>query len=259
MATSAGHPGRANEDFVGAVVNAVVLVDGAGITGIEGICRHGIAWYAHRLGAAILARLSLAASGTDGNLMAMVAAAIDEVTDAHRDTCNVADPSSPSATVAVVRVADGRADHLVLGDCVLVLDAVDSPAQLVEDRREPDFARPFREGLAALDPGSPDFARLRSQSIAAFRERRNQPGGFWVAKDNGRVAEHAVIGSRPAAQLRRVTLLSNGASRVVDRFDLMDWSEVAAHEPEELIRLVREAEAAGGVDADDATAAHWRF
>lgn len=195
MATSAGHPGRANEDFVGAVVNAVVLVDGAGITGIEGICRHGIAWYDHRLGAAILARLSLAASGTDGNLMAMVAAAIDEVTDAHRDTCNVADSSSPSATVAVVRVADGRADHLVLGDCVLVLDAVDFPAQLVEDRREPDFARPFREGLAALDPGSPDFARLRSQSIAAFRGRRNQPAGFWVAKDDGRVAEHAVIGS----------------------------------------------------------------
>jgi len=30
-------------------------------------------------------------------------------------------------------------------------------------------------------------------------------------------------GSRPAAQLRTVTLLSNGARRVVDRFDLMDW------------------------------------
>jgi len=59
--------------------------------------------------------------------------------------------------------------------------------------------------------------------------------------------------------LRTVTLLSNGASRVVDRMGLMDWSQVAAHEPEELIRLVREAERAGGVDADDATAARWRF
>jgi hypothetical protein len=191
--------------------------------------------------------------------MAAVAAAIDEVTDAHRDTCDVADASSPSAAVAVVRVADGRADYLVLGDAVLVLDAVDSPAQVVEDRREPEMARPFVEQLAALDPGSAEFVRLRSQLITTFRERRNQLGGFWVAKDSGRVVEHAISGSRPTAELRTVALLSNGASRVVDRFGLMEWSQVPAHEPQELIRLVREAEQAGGVDADDATAARWRL
>lgn len=95
MATSAGHPGRANEDFVGAVVNAVVMVDGAGITGIEGICRprdRVVRPPAGRCdpGPALTRRV-----WTDGNLIAMVAEAIDEVTDAHRDTCNVADPSSP--------------------------------------------------------------------------------------------------------------------------------------------------------------------
>jgi len=259
MATSAGHPGRDNEDFVGAVVDAVVLVDGAGITGIEEICRHGIAWYAHRLGATILARLSLAQAVADASLLAIVSAAIDEVTDAHRGTCDVADPSSPSATVAVVRVAGGRADHLLLGDSVLVLDAVGAPVQVVEDRREPDIARPYQEQLTVLAADGVDADQVRNQAITAFRAQRNQPGGFWVAKDSGNVVEHAATGSRPAAGLRTVTLLSNGASRAVDRFGFMHWPQVSAHEPRELIRLVREAEKASGVAPDDATAVRWQF
>jgi hypothetical protein len=206
MATSPGHPGRGNEDFVGGVVDAVVLVDGAGIIGTEDICQHGVAWYAHRLGATILARLSGAEAGVDANLTAVVAAAIDEVTDAHRDTCNVADPSSPSATVAVVRVTDGRADHLVLGDSVLVFDAFDSSAQVVEDRREPEIARPFGEELAALDPGSPDFERRRSELRTLFRQRRNQPGGFWVAKDSGSAGSSDVLSPRPDASPARLPL-----------------------------------------------------
>jgi hypothetical protein len=40
VAARKGHP---NEDFAGAVPRAVVLVDGAGISGIEEICRHGVA------------------------------------------------------------------------------------------------------------------------------------------------------------------------------------------------------------------------
>jgi hypothetical protein len=42
-ATSPGHVGRPNEDFVGDVPGAVVLLDGAGIPGTETICRHGVA------------------------------------------------------------------------------------------------------------------------------------------------------------------------------------------------------------------------
>lgn len=57
MATSAGHAGRSNEDFVGAVPAAAVLLDGAGIPGAESICHHGVAWYTHRLGGALLGLL----------------------------------------------------------------------------------------------------------------------------------------------------------------------------------------------------------
>jgi hypothetical protein len=81
MATSAGHAGRPNEDFVGAVPGAAVLLDGAGIPGTESICRHGVAWYTHRLGGALLGRLSRA-DGQD--LSAILAATLDEIAADHR-------------------------------------------------------------------------------------------------------------------------------------------------------------------------------
>ena len=260
-ATSAGHPGRANEDFVGAVPGAVVLVDGAGISGVEELCRHGIAWYAHRLGTTLLARLSLdAASGsTAADLSDVLAAAIDEVTDLHRDTCDVTDPSSPSATVAVVRLDGERVDHLLLGDSVIVLDAVDGLPRVVEDRREPDTAQPFRVALAGLEAGTTEHERVLDQARTAFRAKRNQPGGFWVAKDDGRAAAEALTGSDDLATLRGASVLSNGASRAVDRFGLLTWAQLLTRDPDDLVRMVREAERAGGVDADDATVACWRW
>jgi hypothetical protein len=48
LATDAGHRGRSNEDFAGAVPAGMVVVDGAGgIAGAEKVCHHGVAWYAN--------------------------------------------------------------------------------------------------------------------------------------------------------------------------------------------------------------------
>src|ERR1700685_4604027 len=103
--TSAGHPDRPNEDFAGAVPGAVVVLDGAGIPGTESICRHGVAWYTHRLGGALLGQLSR----DDGqDLTAILAAAIEEIAAYHHGTCDITNPSSPQATVAVIRVAADR-------------------------------------------------------------------------------------------------------------------------------------------------------
>jgi hypothetical protein len=54
--------------------------------------------------------------------------------------------------------------------------------------------------------------------------------------------------------------MSNGASRVVDRFGLTDWAglmaDLASVGPAEVVRRVREAERAHGVAQDDATVAY---
>jgi hypothetical protein len=192
MATRPGHPGRVNEDFVGAVPDAVVLLDGAGIPGSEHLCHHGTAWYARTLGAALLARLP----GVD-DLVTVLAEAIAEVAGRHDGTCDLADPSSPQAAVAIARRAADRLDHLVLGDAYVVLQA--SPPVVVTDPREVSVRA---EVLATRD--------ALADQVTAFRALRNRPGGFWVAKESPAAAAEAVTGSVPLRTLAGVALLSNG-------------------------------------------------
>ncbi|MEU7909047.1 hypothetical protein [Actinoplanes sp. NPDC049118] len=252
-ASAAARAGRTNEDFVGAVRTAVVLVDGAGIPGAESICRHGVAWYARRLGGTLLDLLS---SAPDRGLQAVLAEAIVRVTDEHRHTCDVADPISPSAAVAVLRLYGDRIEHLVLGDAVLVLDRADGAPLVVSDTREVVIGRSYLPALEAAAGDGEEYRRV----LGELRANRNRPGGFWVAKDDPRAADEAITGSLPVSGLAGAVLLSNGASRIVDRFGLADWPGVlavlASSGPAEIIHRVRQAEARHAVAADDATIAY---
>jgi len=245
--------GRGNEDFAGAVPTAAVVIDGAGIPGAASICRHGVAWYAHRLGGHLLGRLSLR---PEHGLPALLAEAITAVTGEHCDTCDVADPISPSATVAVLRVAGDRLDYLVLGDSVLVLGRADGAPYVVADPREVIVSGSYRPALAATAEDGAEYRRI----LRDLRGRRNRPGGFWVAKDDPRAADEAITGYRPIAELTGAVLLSNGAGRIVDRFRLTDWPGVlavlASSGPDEIIRRVRLAEERHAVTPDDATIVH---
>ncbi|MEU7618704.1 hypothetical protein AB0M91_28480 [Micromonospora rifamycinica] len=249
MATDAGHPGRANEDFAGAVAAGLVLVDGAGgIADAAQVCHHGVTWYATRLGGALLGALSLG-----HGLREVLAEGIERITDEHRDTCDVTHPISPFATVAMLRFVGGRVEHLVLGDAVVVLGRVDGEPFVAHDPREVVIARSVEQRLQGVPPGSDRYRRL----LGELRAQRNSPGGFWVAKDDPRVVAEAVTGSCPAAGVTGAALLSNGASRLVDTFGRTDWAGLldllGSAGPEEVIRQVRQAEAREGVATDDAT------
>jgi hypothetical protein len=262
MATSAGKAGQPNEDFAGAVPGAAVLLDGAGIPGTESICSHGVAWYTHRLGGALLGRLSR----DDGrDLAAILATTIGEIAADHRGTCDITNPSSPQATVMIVRAHRGRLDYLLLADSFLVLDQVHGGPQVITDEREVAARRICAVPLDGVPTGTPEYDRIRDSCVEAMRARRNQPGGYWIAKDDPHAAEEAVTGSRPLHDLDSVALLSNGASRIVSPYGLTDWPGVLellrAYGPAEIIHGVRQAEAHAGAgpDArvpDDATVAH---
>ncbi|MEO3776457.1 hypothetical protein ABGB16_06310 [Micromonospora sp. B11E3] len=133
---------------------AVVLLDGAGIPGTESICAHGVTWYTHRLGGALLGRLSR----DDGrDLGAILAATIGEVAAMHRGTCDVGHPSSPQATVAMVRARRGRLDYLLLADSFLVLDQPDGGPQVLTDEREANARRACSAPLAGVAEGTPEY------------------------------------------------------------------------------------------------------
>lgn len=259
MASSGGQAGRANEDFVGAVPGAVVLLDGAGIPGSGAICSHGVAWYTHRLGGALLGRLSR----DDGQgLAAILAGAIGEIARDHRDSCDITNVSSPQATVAVVRACRGRLDYLVLADSFLVLERVGGEPEVITDGREVAARESCVAPLEGVPEGTPEYERVREACVQRLRAQRNRPGGYWIAKDDPRAAEEAVTGSLALGEVGAVALLSNGASRVVRPYGVTGWGGVVemlrARGPGEVIRRVREVEGSGGgAEADDATVAYW--
>jgi hypothetical protein len=264
MATSPGHVGHPNEDFVGAAPGAVVLLDGAGITGTEEICRHGVAWYAHTLGAILLATLTRA-RGID--LVAALAESIEHVAAQHRHTCAIADPSSPQSTVAVVRFAEDRADYLLLADAFAVLERSNAGPLVMTDPREVTVRRECMGPLNGLPAGTPEYERAQLSVIDALRARRNQSGGYWIAKDDPHAASEAVTGSVPLQGLKGAALLSNGASRIVAPYRLAEWPAVLTllrMDVDRVLQLIRDAEteatATGSLPgfkfSDDATVAY---
>ncbi|MEO3785551.1 protein phosphatase 2C domain-containing protein [Actinocorallia sp. B10E7] len=266
IGTEPERPGKENEDFAAVLPGAVVVIDGASAPpGLESGCAHSVAWYARTLGGL------LAGVVTDPSLTLADAleAGIERVVLAHTDTCDVGNPHSPSATVAVARATGDELEYLVLADTtVLLARSRDEPLAVTDGRLE--ALRGRIDGLAegpSLWGDTRAFARLsRVEKFAAYR---NRPGGFWVAGTDPAAAREAVTGSLPLAEVLSVSVMTDGATRLVDLFGLRTWSGALDLLDEEgpagLIRRTREAEASDpdgtrwprAKASDDATVVHW--
>jgi Protein phosphatase 2C len=243
LATAPADPARPNEDFVAATPDAAVLLDGAGTpTGSDSGCAHGVAWFVRQLGTAVLASI---ATDDAAELAAGLARAIEQVRSLHASTCDLEHPGSPSATVVALRAGGARVDYLVLADSVLVLDCF-GELRVLTDAREVQVGRRFRARMDALPNGTPEHEEALREYIEALRAHRNRDGGYWVASAEPAAASQALTGSVPRAEVRAAALLSDGASRLVDRFGLASWQEVLKTldtlGPGELLRQVRAAE-----------------
>jgi hypothetical protein len=243
IATQAGSTDTANEDWAGALVPGLALVldglsapDGTG-TG----CRHGTPWYVSQLGPRLL---TLAANPAQ-SLADALAEAIRQVAGLHPG-CDLTHPGTPSATVVLLRALEERADYLALADATLLLDTAEG-LKVVSDERVNQLAGKERAAANQVPAGSALKLRRRVQLTRALRRSRNRPGGYWVAAADPRAASQAVTGTLPGNSLQRAVLLSDGASRLVDLFELVTWEELLAlldeNGPEELLRQVRAAEA----------------
>jgi hypothetical protein len=259
VATEPGSATAQNEDRSAVALDTVVVIDGATARTDTG-CVHGVAWYAEQLAAALLRHRS------DGPAAALTAA-IRDVADLHRGTCDLDHPGSPSAAVGIVEVSGDELRYLVLAD---VSVAIDTGAEIVVicDDRVSRVARPEREAAAALPFGSPEKAAARVLMRRTELAARNTPGGYWVAGSDPAAVAHALTGTVPLSTVRRVALLTDGAARAVDSFQLHDWRTlldlVADRGPATLLAQVRAAEAGDpqGVRwprnkiSDDATVAY---
>lgn len=211
---------RRNEDYAAVSASSAVLVDGASAFGSDSGCVHGVAWYARQLGATLLAALDY---GERRPLRDCLAEAIMRVAGLHEHSCDLDHPGTPSATVLAVRLTGDELDYLVLSDSSLVLDDGGADPLVVTDNREALAGAHLRH-LMDHPGGTPELAAGARAYVEALAEYRNRPGGFWVASTDPDAAAEALSGSARLAGLRAVALLSDGATRLVDRFGLLDWS-----------------------------------
>ncbi|MEV0975930.1 integrase [Streptomyces sp. NPDC049915] len=266
LASLPAQPGRENEDFAATASGAAVLLDGAGVAGAETGCSHGVAWFSSSLGGLLLGAITAHAARP---LSECLADSIRAVRSLHQGTCDLVHRASPTSTVVAVRACGDALEYLVLGDSSLLLAGKGGEPTVVTDRRLDEVGKRLRGPVDALPTGSSEHAVALAEYRDALTELRNRPGGFWIAGPDPRAAEHSLTGAVPLASLASVTLLSDGATRLVDRFELTTWQETLAvvdsSGPAELVRQVREAEAGDiegrrwprGKAHDDATVLHW--
>lgn len=263
LASEPADPLRGSEDFAAATNHSVVLLDGAGVPpGVSIGCRHGVAWFARNLGTRLLAEMA-----TTGSLQACLASAITLTAHSHSEVCDPHGPGAPSATVVAVRVAGDTLEYLVLADSTLLLATADD-LHVISDDREALTGRTYRAAMDATANGTPEHEQALTDYVHAMQAHRNRIDGFWVAAGDQEAAKHAITGSVPLQDLQLIALLSDGATRLMDRFGQLTW-QAASHlllqsnGPAELIRRTRGAEASDpagrrwprGKSYDDATVA----
>jgi hypothetical protein len=235
-------PGCPNEDAVVAGDDFVAVLDGATAEpDTDSGCQHGVRWFATELAGRLGWSLASNSYRTTP-LTEILYDACASLARSHAGTCDLTNPCSPTATVAIVRVGAQSVEYLVLSDATVVLRLATGEVRAVTDDR---ILR---------------FDDLRWESLRNFR---NVPDGFWVAGSNPQAAKHAVVGTIPAADVDQVALFSDGAARLVVRYG-WKWSELIevldVKGPAEIIALTRAAERKSpqrfdGKRHDDATAA----
>lgn len=198
-ATEQGSAERGNEDFVAAAAGAVVVLDGCGLPlGTDLGCAHGTAWYSRSLGVRLLARM------LDG-LGPLAGPPVGPPEGMHR----------PGERPLVARLAGAIADVAAAHRSGCDLSAPTTPAATV---------------LAVRVRGEwADYLVLADSTLLLDGPGGVQEitGGPYYAAADPSVAEAAITGTVPVVDLRRVFLLTDGATRLADTFGVTDWTGLA--------------------------------
>ncbi|MFJ1971885.1 hypothetical protein ACIO93_24765 [Streptomyces sp. NPDC087903] len=234
LVSEPGDPARPNEDFSAVALpasglgGALVVADGVTPPRTGTGCLHSVPWFTGRLGGALT---ELTVSRRDLTLSEVLSRAIRRTAEGHEGSCDLSHPRTPQATVVVARWSPETVEYLILSDSTLLVESPEGAVTALLDDRLSRLPR------AALATDALVDATLR-----------NKEGGFYTAAADPAVAEHAVTGSLPRAEVRSLTALTDGATRWVEKFREGDWADcftlVRKRGPQELVDRVRALERA---------------
>ncbi|MEE6269493.1 hypothetical protein V2E29_28160 [Streptomyces diastatochromogenes] len=238
-----------NEDWVAATPTLAVVLDGLSTAGLTTGCQHGVPWYVAHLGGHIVAALA----DTDRPLPDGLADALERTAALHPE-CDLSNPGTPSATVAILRQREDVLDHLVLADSPIVFDGPQG-CSAITDLRVDEILPELKAEVERYETHTQEHREALQRLVVAQRQVRNTPEGYWVAMAGPEAAEHGVVGSTPLDQVHAAAVLSDGTSRLVLEYEMATWSEVfatlRAGGPGELLDTVRR------VEATDPTGRRW--
>jgi hypothetical protein len=83
-------------------------------------------------------------------------AAITETAAAHRDTCDLNHPGTPSAALAIAQAYGNSLRYLVLGDVTLAIETTDG-VRIITDNRVDSTATAERAAADTLPAGAPQI------------------------------------------------------------------------------------------------------
>jgi hypothetical protein len=233
-----GDSSQENEDWCSAVGDVVVVLDGATSRTSTG-CSHGVAWYVRNLGESLTSH-----ANSEASLQKALSASIDEIRERHAE-CDLTHPGSPSAAVGILRARKDVVEVLVLADVSIVVEHISGAIEVFTDDRPDRTARPERDYAMSLpwdDPRRPEALVTMKRSMLAMK---NTPGGYFVAAADPSVSAEAITAAFPEAEIRSVTLMTDGAARLSTQFG-RDWEMVLSliqeSGPEPVIALTRSLE-----------------
>jgi hypothetical protein len=235
-----------NDDYVLAAETWAVMLDGATApAGVDSGCIHDVPWLTAHLATHQAAML---ATEPERELRDVLRESIVRTCADHADTCDVTNRDSPSSTSVLVRVRGGRFEYAVLGDSGVVIEHADGTVEAVVDDRTSYLPSYTREDVSLL---------------------RNSDQGFWIASIKPEAADRALTGSVPAADVARVAVVTDGATRLNERYG-WSWKQLLDRldedGPDAVIDAVRREDAQvpkgvhrGKYPHDDISVLLWRL
>jgi hypothetical protein len=124
------------------------------------------------------------------------------------------------------RAAPDRCDYLVLSDAFVVAQTATGDVRVITDRSLESVAVRERSAVYNHRIGTEEHTSAVLTMVRVQMALRNKPGGYWVAAADPDAAQHALTGHFDAGDVTRAAVLTDGAARLTEPFEVMSWPEL---------------------------------